>query len=305
MSAGRVLIADDDEDFRGLLVRRAQRMGLQIVEAKDGTQAIEALQDQTFDVLVVDLYMPGASGLDVVDRAHQNDPDTQTIILTGSASVETAVEALRAGVYDYMTKPLESLAAFEMSLSRALDHRQLIHDNARLFAEVQRLALTDPLTGLYNRRKLGEALDFEVERAARYRRPLSIIMLDIDNMKVINDVHGHPAGDEVLRKVAQAIRSQVRKVDLAARYGGDEFLILLPEAALMEAKAIAERILGEVSRKSFPGVSVSASAGVVQWAPECASVQEFLRQVDSALYADKRARYPNTGPGLAGAGLAT
>jgi two-component system cell cycle response regulator len=285
---GRILIADDDTDFRSVLVRRARRMGLDVVEAGDGPEARGILESQTFDAIVVDLYMPGATGLEVVERAQKLDPNIQAIILTASASVETAVEALRAGVYDYMTKPFESMAAFELALTRALEHRRLIEENARLFAEVQRLAVTDPVTGLFNRHKLNEVLDLEVERARRYGRPLSLIMLDIDDMKKINDTFGHPAGDQALRRVAQAIRSQVRRVDLPTRYGGDEFMIVLPEAKAEEAEAIARRIGTEIARGAFDGVQLSASAGVTAWRPEFATVEDFVRAVDQSLYQDKR-----------------
>lgn len=285
---GRILIADDDSDFRSVLVRRARRMGLEVVEAGDGPEARAALEAQPFDALVCDLYMPGASGLEVVERARQLDGNVQAIILTASASVETAVEALRAGVYDYMTKPFESMAAFELALTRALEHRRLIEENARLFAEVQRLAVTDPVTDLFNRHKLGEFLDLEVERARRYGRPLSLIMLDVDEMKEINDTYGHPAGDEALRRIAQAIRSQVRRVDLPTRYGGDEFMIVLPEAAGGVAEGIARRIQAEIQRVSFDGVRLSASAGVVDWQPEYATVEDFVQAVDQSLYREKR-----------------
>ena len=285
---GRILIADDDSDFRSVLVRRARRMGLEVVEAGDGPEAHAALESQPFDALVCDLYMPGATGLEVVERARQLDSNVQAIILTASASVETAVEALRAGVYDYMTKPFESMAAFELALTRALEHRRLIEENARLFAEVQRLAVTDPVTGLFNRHKLNEFLDLEVERARRYGRPLSLIMLDLDDMKKINDTFGHPVGDEALRRVAQAIRSQVRRVDLPTRYGGDEFMIVLPEASSGEAQAIWNRIEVEIRGASFDGVRLSASAGVTEWQPGFATVEEFVRAVDQSLYRDKR-----------------
>lgn len=285
---GRILIADDDTDFRSVLVRRARRMGLEVVEAGDGPEARRMLDGQAYDALVVDLYMPGATGLEVVEHAQRLDPNIQAIVLTASASVETAVEALRAGVYDYMSKPFESMAAFELALTRALEHRRLIEENARLFAEVQRLAVTDPVTGLFNRHKLNEFLELEVERARRYGRPLSLIMLDIDDMKKFNDTFGHPAGDEALRRVAQAIRSQVRRVDLPTRYGGDEFLIVLPEAQAEEAQAIAMRIGIEIGKGSFDGARLSASAGVSVWKAEFATAEDFVSDVDQSLYRDKR-----------------
>jgi PleD family two-component response regulator len=183
---GRILIAEDDADFRRILSRRAARMGLEVDQVENGKDAIEAFKNGNYDALVVDLYMPEFGGLDVIEAAREVDPEIESLILTGSASVETAVEALRAGVYDYLTKPLESMTEFEMALSRALERRRLIKENKRLFEENKRLAVTDPLTGLNNRHKLQETLTRELERASRYSRPLSIIMIDMDKLKAIN-----------------------------------------------------------------------------------------------------------------------
>ncbi len=283
----RVLIADDDAEFRNLLVRRAIKMGHSVVEAEDGQQAIEALEREPFDLILTDLYMPVRTGLEVAEKALSLDPENQVIILTGSATVETAIEALRAGVYDYLTKPLESLGDFEMTVNRALEHRRLIQENKRLFAEVQRLAVTDPLTGLFNRRRLDEALATEFERARRYSRPLSMIMLDMDGLKSINDTYGHPAGDAALKLVAQAIRSQIRKVDLPARFGGDEFIILLPEVEQDVAMSIAKRICLQLEPREGQDDMFSVSGGVADLRPHHASAEDFMRAVDRALYAAK------------------
>lgn len=288
MAQARVLIADDDAEFRSLLVRRAKKMGLAITEFDNGREAVEALRRDSFDLLVVDLYMPGFTGLEVVQQALARDPDMQAIILTGAATVETAVEALRSGVYDYLTKPLDSLADFELTVTRALEHRRLILENQRLFAEVQRLAITDPLTGLYNRRRLDEALTSEFERARRYRRPLSMIMLDMDSLKTINDTYGHPAGDTALKLVAAAIRSQIRRVDLPARFGGDEFIVLLPEVEHAVAMRIAERIRNQLRPKRPTDDMFTVSGGVAQLQAEHASAEDLLRTVDQALYRAKR-----------------
>jgi len=286
---GRVLIVDDDDAFRRLLVRRAVRMGLDVADACDGAKAIALLHAASFDIVVADLYMPEEDGLQVIKVAHERDPDMQTIILTASASVETAIQALRNGAFDYLTKPLSSLADFELVLTRALELRRLRKENARLFQEVKRLAVTDPLTCLFNRRKLEATLSIEMERAARYSRPLSMVMLDIDDMKSINDNHGHPAGDEVLVIVADAIRKHIRRVDVAARYGGDEFIIILPEAEWKEAEGVALRVVEQIQGTQFMGDRLSVSAGVVQWQKGIHSEKAYVDSVDRAMYTAKRA----------------
>jgi diguanylate cyclase (GGDEF)-like protein len=285
---GHILIADDDQDFRRLLARRAVRMGLELDEADDGHEALKMVRDQKFDVLVLDLYMPQATGLDVFEAAQAVDPDIQALVLTGSATLETAIEALRVGVYDYLTKPLESMAAFEMALTRALEHRYLVRENKRLFKEVQRLAVTDPLTQLYNRHKLDETLKLEIERAIRYGRSLSLIMLDVDNLKSVNDEFGHQVGDEVLKSIASAIKDVIRQVDLPVRYGGDEFVILLPEANFEEAFGVERRLHKRIKEQVFKGHQLTISSGVVQWRGSFVSAENFIKAADEAMYRAKK-----------------
>lgn len=263
-------------------------MGLEVHEASDGAEALEAVRHNAFDVLVVDLAMPEASGLDVFELARRTDPEVQAIILTANASLESAIEALRLGAFDYLLKPLESLAAFELSLTRALERRHLLRENARLMAEIQRLAVTDSLTGLYNRHKLNEVLETEVERARRYGRPLSLLMIDLDDLKRINDTHGHLAGDEVLKSLARIIRSRLRRVDIATRFGGDEFVIILPEADLNEARTVADRICQDGRNLRYQDQRVSFSIGVVEYQPDINTPEEFLHAADQALYKAKR-----------------
>ncbi len=288
MQVGTILIAEDDPDYRQLLSRRASRMGLDVHQAANGQEAIDAVNEREFDALVLDLYMPEHTGLEVIDAARKIDPDIQALILTGSASVETAVEALRAGVYDYLTKPLESMTSFELALSRALERRYLVKENKRLFEEIQRLAVTDSLTGLYNRHKLQDSLETEVERAKRYSRPLSIIMIDMDKLKALNDTFGHAAGDVALKLVAKSIQRSIRKVDLGTRFGGDEFIVLLPEADREEAAAVAKRIREAILGVEFESGKLSVSMGVVQWHSGFETSKDFVHAADEAMYLAKR-----------------
>lgn len=285
----RVLIADDEADFRRLLARRAGRLGVTAVQAADGRAAIQAVESESFDVLVLDLAMPGATGIEVLKAGRRRDPDLQAIVITAFATVRSAVDALRAGAFDYLVKPLESLDAYELTLKRALDFHALLKENRRLYARIQELAITDSLTGLYNRRRLDWALADELERVQRYGRRLSTIMIDLDSLKHINDTHGHPAGDEVLQRVAQVIQQQVRKIDIPVRYGGDEFIILLPEAGLKEATVLAERIAADCQNLRYGKDQVSFSLGVVEWGPGIASPEAFLIEADQALYEAKQA----------------
>jgi diguanylate cyclase (GGDEF)-like protein len=284
----RVLIADDDPSFRKMLARRVLKMGLSVVEVENGDQAIEAIQNSSFDLILVDLSMPGKNGLEVVQNALQLDPMVPAVVITGTGSYETALEALRSRVFDYMTKPLESLSAFELTVSRALKHGFLARDNARTFARAQQQATTDPLTGISNRHKLKECLETEVARARRYRRALSILLMDLDGLKSINDTCGHPAGDEALQHVARSLVWELRKTDIPGRYGGDEFLVLLPETDAVHAVSVAKRVLARVRSCHVADRAITVSIGIAQLGGRCRTANDLILAADRALYSSKR-----------------
>ena len=279
-----VLIADDDADFRQILVRRSAKLGLNVTEVENGAQAIDQLEGQHFDLLIVDYSMPEKTGIEVVQFAKEMDSMLPAIMITGSESLETAVEALRARVFDFLGKPLESLAIFDAAVMRALSHGYLERENARLFAEVQRLANTDGLTGLYNRHRLNEALNLEVERAKRYKHPLSLMLLDLDKFKYLNDSYGHLTGDKILKKVSATIFGQTRKTDFPARYGGDEFIIILPDTDAQSSAVIAKRIVDAISNLSIQGESISISVGISQFSDSISRPEDLIKQADQALY---------------------
>ncbi len=280
----RVLVADSDAELRTSLVERASQMGLQADGAEDGAQAMEALHLDDYDVLAIELALPGRPALDVIRDARRVQPDLQAIVLAHNPSVEMIIRALRAGANEFLLKPLKSQKDFEAALYRLLERCARRKESARLLEEMQRLAVTDPLTGLFNRRRLAEALEKEIDRARRYDRALSLVMVDLDNLKRINDTHGHQAGDQVLRDAAKAISTGARRSDLVTRYGGDEFLILLPEADVKAAARVAKRICNQIGRLSTKDYDLSASAGVVQWDHVYATPAAFIRAVDKVLY---------------------
>jgi diguanylate cyclase (GGDEF)-like protein len=164
--------------------------------------------------------------------------------------------------------------------------------NALLHAEVQKQAITDPLTGVYNRRALFDLGKREVERAHRFRRPLTAIMLDIDCFKTINDTFGHEAGDQVLRIIAEQCCSNIRKVDIVGRYGGDEFAILLPEIDTHAVGTVAERLRQSIAEVQVPRggktLTITASLGIARVSPEIPNIESLLHRADSALYTAKQ-----------------
>jgi diguanylate cyclase (GGDEF)-like protein len=287
-ATGQVLIVDDDAAFRQLLIRRASRLNLTVAEAENGPAAIELLCASAFDVMLLDFIMPGMTGLEVLQEALRIDPDLLVVIITGSGTMEVAVDALRLGAFDFFTKPLESLKEFDAALFRALDHRRLQNENASLYAEIKRMAVMDSLTSLRNRRSMDRILAMEFERSRRYDHPLTMLMIDMDNLKTINDRLGHLAGDHALTTVATAIQQGIRKTDFAGRFGGDEFMVVLPGASCEVGQAASQRIIDQINQVNSEDFLVTVSIGIAEIRPEFSTPSELLQVADGAMYQAKK-----------------
>ena len=473
MEKERVLVVDDEESVRRLLGQVCSRAGYEVVTAGDGAAALQALDEGFFQVCVVDLHLPHVDGMEVLRRAKQLYPDSQVIIFTGYGDIESAVEALRLGAYDYLQKPLADTNLVRVSVSRALERWRLADSNARLvrdlreaneelerrrrqqlqyinyigqamggaldcdevsrvllraviestgcdgagvlllprygrtqaralidgrghvsvqaqealveamldylpersrpkiemielqemqgsrqdepdedtwghcqfnvlqvrdqlngvavlashadepfgeealsffailtnqastalanaylFARTRELATRDGLTGLYNHRHFFELLEAEIGRAERHEQELAVIMLDIDKkgkgvgLKMVNDTYGHQAGDDLLRAIGQLVKNIVRRADVVARYGGDEFIIMAPETGKEQAILLATRVLEHLYDTPFPiadtKVHVTASFGAAVFRPgEGQTADSVVSLADQALYLAK------------------
>lgn len=286
----RVLLVDDDSTFRWVLARRLKRMGIEFVEAEDGEQAIKALEEGEFTLLITDIYMPGKDGFEVIQVARTLYKDIQVILMTASSTLENAIKALRNRVFDYLTKPMETLAIFDLTVDRALRHRMLEKANVELFEKVKLLSVTDPLTDLYNRRKLEEVMKSEIIRASEFNRDLSLVMIDVDNLKTINDTLGHNIGDWVLNQVSETIRAVFRKSDVASRYGGDEFMVLLPETKSIEAIKLSKKFLESLPSSTDEKPEVEVCIGIAEWTSTYKESSDLIEAVDKALYKAKNTR---------------
>jgi two-component system, cell cycle response regulator len=295
--ARRVLLAEDDPVARMLTARLLRKAGYEVVAVADGGAALAALRANFFPVVLTDWEMPVLDGLGVVAAVRGGDWPGYvfTILLTGRDSRDSVVAGLEAGADDYLTKPVDEAELLaRMKTGWRIAELELRLRTAR--EEAVKLSLTDALTGVNNRRYLGDELPSEATRARRFGRPLSIVMCDIDHFKRVNDSYGHPAGDAVLRAFAALLVDKIRiDVDWVARFGGEEFVVVLPETDLAGALQVAERLRAATAalevRHEAERLRVTSSFGVAsvgaEW-PEGAAAEQLLAQADQCLYLSKK-----------------
>ena len=287
-----VLVADDSAVVRKVLCDRLGEQGWEVREAADAAAALELAHAEPPQTVLLDIEMPRLNGFQVL-AAFKAEPalrDVPVIFLTARDSSDQVADGLRRGAHDYLRKPFET-AELVARLIVAQRTRALRDDLRARNEELQRLATTDVLTGLYNRRFMTDHLEALVSRSARHGASLSAVLLDVDHFKALNDGHGHAAGDEALRQVAERLRDRLRREDVAGRWGGEEFLVLLPDTdgsrALLAAEALRTALAAAPLALGDEAVDVRISAGVAEWSDE--SADALLRRADAALYDAKDA----------------
>src|SRR5579859_2927456 len=296
MTKLRLLVVDDDALLRRSLNLQLTRAGYEVHEAEDGQTAWEMILRDGYRFVITDWNMPGVSGPELVRRIRQAETAGYTYIMMLTAHIERldVVAGLEAGADDYLTKPfdMDELRARVAIGARILALESRLKES---LSSVEELAVRDSLTGLFNRRAFDARLTDEVQRAVRYQRPLSLLMIDIDHFKLYNDQHGHPQGDALLRELSTLFLSCVRSTDYVTRYGGEEFAIILPETNSANALAVAGTILDRVCRHPFafretqPGGSLTVSIGVAGHDDHQLDEAQLLLAADQALYLAKAA----------------
>ncbi|UCG79496.1 MAG: diguanylate cyclase [Nitrospirota bacterium] len=303
----KILVVDDEASLRAILDQVLSDEGYDVVTASSGEGALEMFSKDTFSVVITDIKMPGMSGIDLLKEIKDIDSDTQVIIMTSHASVDSAVNAIRLGAYDYLIKPFEDLDIIAAVANRAIERTRLIEENRELVEKLRgknedleqankklkQLAIRDGLTGIYNHRYFQEALMMELIRAKRYERGFSLIFFDIDHFKHYNDTNGHPQGDILLRELAQNLSDRLRESDIIARYGGEEFVIIMPETTKDIACNVAEGIRKYVEtypyegRDKQPEGKVTISMGVSSFPEDGDNGTSLIQAADKALYEAK------------------
>jgi two-component system, cell cycle response regulator len=293
----QVLIADDDAVSRRLLAKKLSGWGYEVRSVRDGTEAWAALQGPDAPRLaILDWMMPGMTGPALCRelRQPQNEPYTYVLLLTARTDKEDLIAGMDSGADDYLTKPFD---AQELKVRLRAGHRILDLQSELVAAReaLREQATRDPLTCVWNRYAIFDTLGREVSRAAREGSSLAVIMVDLDHFKAINDTYGHPAGDVVLREAARRLQSCLRSYDFVGRYGGEEFLIVLPGSSGANAVELAERLRWALRTEPVAAwnqnIHTTASFGVTATENGArASVEELIRIADVALYRAKKGR---------------
>ena len=290
-----IVVAEDDRLTRDLLAEMLRSHGYNVEAFADGQAAVERVGQGGIDLVLLDILMPRLSGLEACRllKSMTSDSFLPVVLVTVKTDTASRVEGLKIGADDYVCKPFdegELLARVEAML-----RIKQLHDHvARARAKLERLSVHDDLTGLFNYRYLHNRLSEEFKRAERYHDPLACIIVDVDRLQAINDLAGRELGDRVLAAVAEVLLRSVRDVDVVARFGGDEFLVILPSTHFAGSVTVAERIWREVGDASFAlsdkqNAKVTLSLGVALFpSRDVRSKDALLRAADAALHQAKR-----------------
>lgn len=282
MSTKAVILVVDDVPTNVQALALLLKDDYTIKVATSGARALEvAEQDPIPDLILLDVQMPEMDGYDVLRLLRENSVTAEIpiIFVTGKDTVEDEEYGLELGAVDYITKPVRPSivkARVKTHITLKQQHDQLV-----------KMATHDQLTGLYNRHYLSDVLSKKVSEAKRHSNPLSVIIVDIDHFKSVNDTFGHLMGDIILKAVAKVMKESARKEDVAARFGGEEFIIVLDSCMAHDALIKAENLRSKIQALSPEGIAVTASFGVAQLDENTQRYEDLLKHADTALYRAK------------------
>jgi two-component system, cell cycle response regulator len=289
----KILIVDDDETVRESLNDFLEFHDFVVTAVASAAQALETMASNEFDLVISDLVMPKMDGIALVKSIRDSGKDVPFLVMTGFASIEYAVESMKAGATDFLTKPLK-FDHVMLIIKRVLETSAL-RKMAREREYYKDLSNSDGLTKISNYRHFNHVLQLEIDRQRRYHRPLTLLMIDIDDFKKTNDRYGHLMGDMVLIKIAALLTAEIRGFDFVARYGGDEFTIILPEVSEREALPVGRRIMKSIGTHEFKSPehkdigSVGVTIGIASFPKDALEGQDLVAKADRAMYAGKSA----------------
>lgn len=286
----QILIVDDDLAVRNTMNEYINSAGYESESASCAEEALEMLEKKTYHVVITDIILPVMGGLELT-KIIRNDKDSDVIVMTGYSDDYSYEEAINIGASDFVIKPVR-LEELLLRLKRVLKERDLTKERIRMMEKLQKLAVTDGLTKLYNSRSFYSQLETEVDRFNRYKHPLALLLLDLDHFKDYNDTYGHLEGDKILVHFSRIIKSCLRANDTAYRYGGEEFTVILPETGGDEARTVAQRIRAALEAERFSPVNgkkvkITISIGVTEYQPK-EELSTFIQRADRAMYRSKQ-----------------
>ncbi len=291
-SSTNLLIVDDEKVVRDLLIKVLAKEGYNTFGFEHGEDALEKAAAGEADIIITDLNMKKIGGIELLKKVKKINPSIDVIVITGFASVETAVESMKLGAVDYLTKPF-NFDHIRLVVDKTLE-RRILKKKALESIFYKELSRIDGMTKLLNYRSFQELLHIEISRAERESWPVSLIMLDIDDFKVFNDKNGHPTGDLALKKISDIIKKNSRNCDLVARYGGEEFAVIVPNLDKQHTGLLAHRIREKVEEARFENEEVlphgrfTVSVGVAEFPCDASSRGELVERADQAMYHIKR-----------------
>jgi len=285
---GGILIVDGEPSLHQKIVHLLGDPGHRVETTPSSELNLKELQGKAYEVVVLDLRKSRSQGFRLLKRVLQAQPWISVIMVAKKASETARHKAIQRGAYFYLTQPLSG-NTLDLVLRNGVERAQVLAENRALKDKV----IFDDQTEAYNRRYMEMYLDEEIERSSRYDHPFSILFLDLDHLKEINDRYGHIYGSKVLRSVAILLRGRLRKSDKIFRFGGDEFVVSLPETDSQQALVVVQRLSGALKRHRIPvrrgtRAIITASFGVATYPYDGSSQEELIRQADKVMYQAKR-----------------
>ncbi len=290
----KILVIDDTPVNLDVLWKTLEPMGYIVQIAPNGEAALKIISDSSLpDLILLDVMMPGIDGFETCKRlkANERTRDIPVIFLTAKSETEYVVRGFEVGGVDYITKPFNQEEVCVRVRTHVLLKKTLL-EKEELIEQLKVSSKTDSLTELLNRRGVMERMEIETHRFERNKKFFSIVLCDIDFFKKVNDTYGHEAGDLVLVEVGKIIKDNCRKQDVASRWGGEEFLVLLPETDLEGAKLVAEKIRNEIESHEFVyqerKIPVTMSFGLSLFTEKYENIDDCIRLADDCLYQAKK-----------------
>lgn len=285
----KILVVEDDRAVSGAMCEFLTRSGFLVVAALSAEEADAILKNEEINIVITDINLPGQDGIQFTKNIKTNY-NLDVLVTTGYSSEYSYEDVVKNGASDLLFKPIR-FEELSLRINRVLRERKLKDEREQMLQDLKMLSIRDPLTELYNSRHFYDQLEKEIKRTERYFHSLSLIFIDIDKFKRLNDTYGHMVGDKILLLIAEKIKDSLRTEDAAYRFAGDEFTIILPETSSKEALVVADRIRSRIQNeklvikgKKIAGITVSLGIAEYQRNEE---IEQFVHRADLAMYKSK------------------